>query len=224
MTRRTRAIVPIHLYGRRADVSSLRQLGVRIVEDAAQAHGSAEVADVAAFSFYPTKNLGALGDGGAIVTSDDDVAAAADRLRTYRDAVERPFQSRLDTVQAAVLRAKLPYLADWNARRRRLAARYDEGLAGAPVTPPAAGGRHVYHLYVVRSPDRDALRARLAERGVETIAHYPLAVHAHRAWSSLARPGLEESERAAAEVLSLPLYPQLTDVEADAVIEAVLAG
>jgi dTDP-4-amino-4,6-dideoxygalactose transaminase len=182
------------------------------------------VLDAAAFSFYPTKNLGALGDGGAIVTSDGDVAATAARLRTYGDAVERPYQSRLDTVQAAVLRAKLPYLADWNARRRHLAARYDEGLTGSTVAVPADGGGHVYHLYVVRSPERDALQARLAERGVETLTHYPVAVHAQRAWTELARPGLAESERAAAEVLSLPLYPQLTDAEADAVIEAVRAG
>ena len=228
---RTRALVPVHLYGRRADMQPLLELarehGLRVIEDAAQAHGAAMVADVAAFSFYPTKNLGALGDAGAVVTSDAGVAARARELRDYGRrgggrSFERSGQSRLDTIQAALLLAKLPLLDGWNARRIELAGRYTEALGGGPAEVPS-GGRHVYHLYVVRSPERDALGDRLRSRGVETLVHYPLAVHEHPAWSDLARPGaLAESERAAREVLSLPLYPQLTDDEADRVIEAVL--
>jgi dTDP-4-amino-4,6-dideoxygalactose transaminase len=217
---RTRAIVPVHLYGRRAEVEPLLGLGLRVIEDAAQAHGAAAVADVAAFSFYPTKNLGALGDAGAVVTSD---AETAERARQLRGA--RAGQSRLDTIQAAVLAAKLPHLARWNARRGALAARYDGALSDAPVTLLAPAAHDAHHLYVVRSRERDALRARLLERGVETLVHYPLAVHQQPAWAGLDRPGrLGESERAAAEVLSLPLYPQLTEPEVDAVCEAVRAG
>jgi dTDP-3-amino-3,4,6-trideoxy-alpha-D-glucose transaminase len=228
---RTRALVPVHLYGRRADMQPLLELarehGLRVIEDAAQAHGAAMVADVAAFSFYPTKNLGALGDAGAVVTSDAGVAARARELREYGRrgdgrSFERSGQSRLDTIQAALLLAKLPLLDGWNARRSELAGHYSEALGDGPVEVPS-GGQHVYHLYVVRSPERDALGDRLRSRGVETLVHYPLAVHQHPAWSDLTRPGaLAESERAAREVLSLPLYPQLTDDEAGRVIEAVL--
>jgi dTDP-3-amino-3,4,6-trideoxy-alpha-D-glucose transaminase len=228
---RTRALVPVHLYGRRADMHPLLELarthGLRVVEDAAQAHGAALIADVAAFSFYPTKNLGALGDAGAVVTSDPAVAARARELREYgrRDdgrSFERSGQSRLDTIQAAILLAKLPLLDGWNARRSELAGRYTDALRSGPVDVPPEG-HHVYHLYVVRSNERDVLRDRLRSRGVETLVHYPLAVHQHPAWSDLGRPGaLAESERAAREVLSLPLYPQLTDDEAGRVIEAVL--
>ena len=216
----TRAIVPVHLYGRRAGVEPFLELGFPVIEDASQAHGTALAADVATFSFYPTKNLGALGDAGAIVTSDAGTAERARQLRASRFG-----QSRLDTIQAALLNAKLSHLERWNLRRRELAARYDVALADAPVELLDPGVEHVYHLYVVRSHERDALRERLRERGVEALVHYPRAVHQHAAWAQLDRPGqLAESERAAAEVLSLPLYPQLTDAEADAVIEAVLAG
>ena len=227
LTPRTRAVVPVHLYGRRAELAPLRELGVRIVEDAAQAHGIGEIVDVAAFSFYPTKNLGALGDAGAIVTSDPSVAERARSLRAYGGPVsaERAGQSRLDTLQAALLLAKLPRLDRWNERRRALAELYDAALRDGPVELPGEAPEDVHHLYVVRSRDRDGLRSRLATRGVETLVHYPLAVHEHPAWRELDRPGsLRESERAAAEVLSLPLYPQPVDEEADAVVEAVLAG
>ncbi|MFL5912831.1 MAG: DegT/DnrJ/EryC1/StrS family aminotransferase [Gaiellaceae bacterium] len=231
---RTRAIVPVHLYGRRAPMEPLlelaRERGLVVLEDAAQAHGLTITGDAAAFSFYPTKNLGALGDAGAVVTSDEGVAAVAVKLREYgqtpdRVAHLRADQSRLDTLQAAILLAKVPHLERWNARRSAIAARYTQALRDSPVRLLADGGEHAHHLYVVRSDDRDGLRARLLERGVETLVHYPLAVHQHPAWRELGRPGaLRESERAAAEVLSLPLYPQLDDDEVDAVIAAVAAG
>jgi dTDP-4-amino-4,6-dideoxygalactose transaminase len=194
-------------------------LQLRVVEDAAQAHGSAAVAEVAAFSFYPTKNLGALGDAGAVVTPDAGVADRARRLRAERSGL-----SRLDTMQAAALRAKLPQLARWSDRRREIAGRYDDALRDSPVELLSVSEHNAHHLYVVRSRERDALRTRLLERGVETLVHYPLAVHQHPGWRHLDRPGrLAESERAAREVVSLPLYPQLTDDEVGRVIDAVLA-
>ena len=156
------------------------------------------------------------------MTSDPEIAERARRLRAYgaaadRVSQERAGQSRLDTLQAAVLRAKLPHLERWNVRRRALATQYSDAF-GLPA--PAADS--VCHLYVIRSRERDVLRERLRVRDVETLVHYPLAVHQHPAWSALGRPGaLRESERAAAEVLSLPLYPQLRDDEAERVIEAV---
>ena len=239
---RTRALVPVHLYGRCVDMHSVmafaRERDLLVVEDASQAHGARRdgrragtFGDAAAFSFYPTKNLGALGDAGAVVTSSRDVAERVKRLRAYGSAgdgaVERGRNSRLDALQAAVLRVKLNFLGGWNARRRELAERYDEALAALPVQlpAPAADGDHVHHLYVVRSADRDSLRARLRERGVTTLVHYDRPIHAHPAYRSLARPGrLRSSERLCAEVLSLPLYPELRDDELELVIGAVRAS
>jgi dTDP-4-amino-4,6-dideoxygalactose transaminase len=233
--RRTRALVPVHLYGRCADMTALvalaREHGLLVVEDAAQSHGARcePPGDAVAYSFYPTKNLGALGDAGAVVTNDAEVAARARSLRQYGQeagvSTARSGQSRLDTLQAAILLAKLPLLEPWNERRRQLAMRYSAALDAAAVELPASAAAHAHHLYVVRSRDRDGLRERLGERGIETLVHYPLPVHRHPAWRALDRAGrLTESERAASEVLSLPLYPQLRDDEAEAVIEAVLAG
>lgn len=227
----TRAVVPVHLYGLCADVAALRSLGLKIVEDAAQAHGAeagsaraGTLGDAAAFSFYPTKNLGAFGDGGAVVTNDPSTAAAARCLRAYGEreryeSVAAGWNSRLDELQAAVLLAKLRRLQEGNDRRRSIAARYDELGLERQFVPD--GFRHVYHLYVIRSNEREVLRRRLAERGVETLVHYPRAIHQHPGYARLARPGLEISERLAAEVLSLPLYPELTDTEVDAVVEAL---
>jgi dTDP-4-amino-4,6-dideoxygalactose transaminase len=229
---RTRAIVPVHLYGRCAEMEPIasfaRERGLAVVEDAAQAHGTeaGQLGDAAAFSFYPTKNLGALGDGGAVVTKDADVAERVRLLRSYGereryDSVLSGGNSRLDALQAAVLLVKLAHLEAWNERRRELAARYRDGLADLPLVLPDEG-MHVYHLFVVRVAGRDAFRARLAELGIGTLVHYPRAVHEHPAYAHLARPGrLETSERLAREVVSLPLYPELTDDEADAVVRAV---
>ena len=241
-TPRTRAIVPVHLYGQCADVDAIadhaRRHGLVVVEDAAQAHGAAlggrragSLGDAAAFSFYPTKNLGALGDAGAIVTSDPAVAATARELRSFGErgtgeAVRRGSNSRLDPLQAAVLSVKLTRLEGWNERRRSLAARYRAELRDVVAVPEEApGAHHVAHLFVIRSPRRDALAEELARRGVATLVHYPRAVHEHPAYRELARPGrLTRSERLAREVLSLPLYPELTDDEATAVLTAVREG
>jgi dTDP-4-amino-4,6-dideoxygalactose transaminase len=241
LTPRTRAIVPVHLYGQCASMAPLVDLArvhrLKIVEDAAHAHGAeydgrvaGSLGDAAAFSFYPTKNLGALGDGGAVVTNDAEVAEQARAARAYRPHASRPMlaqagSSRLDALQAAVLLAKLPHLARWNERRRTLAARYRDALDGSGLVLPVevSGRRHVFHLFVVRTAERDALRARLVERGVETLVHYAPAVHEHSAYADLARPGLlRESERCARQVLSLPLYPELRDDELDTVIEAAV--
>jgi len=242
VTERTRAIVPVHLYGQCAEMEPIlavaRARGLSVVEDAAQAHGAeyrgrraGTLADAAAFSFYPTKNLGALGDAGAVVTDDGEVAERVRLARSYGEStrylsVTRAASSRLDTVQAAVLAAKLPRLAPWNERRRSLAGTYLERLAGTDLELPAEAPdrRHVYHLFPVRTPRRDALRRALEALGVETLVHYPRPVHKHPAYADLARSdgALSVSERLSAETLSLPLYPQLRDEEQSAVCEAVL--
>jgi dTDP-4-amino-4,6-dideoxygalactose transaminase len=237
VTARTRAIVPVHLYGRVAatdEVAAIaRAHGLAVLEDAAQAHGATGVGrlgDAAAFSFYPTKNLGALGDAGAVATDDDDVAERARRLRSYGearryDSVARGWNSRLDPIQAAVLMRKLPHLDDWNRRRSVLAAVYRAGLDGSALGLPAAApaGGDVHHLFVVRVADRAGFRTFMSERGVETLVHYPRAVHEHPAYAHLAHANLGTSETLAREVVSLPLYPELTVVEADAVVEAAAA-
>ena len=237
---RTRALVPVHLYGQCADLGPLlelaRERGLAVVDDAAQAHGAAlgdrrvgSLCDATAFSFYPTKNLGALGDGGAVVTDDAALAERVRRLRSYGEderyrSVEYGRNSRLDSLQAAVLRAKLPRLERWNERRRELAAQYARALADTGLTLPAElpGTRHAWHLYVVRTGNRESLRDALAARGIETLVHYPRALHQHPAYASLAHAGLEQSERLADEVVSLPLYPQLQDDEIERVCDAIV--
>ena len=240
-TARTRAIVPVHLYGQCADMEPIvdfaRERNLRVVEDAAQAHGAGyggrragTLADAAAFSFYPTKNLGALGDAGAVVTDNEDIAEQARLLRNYGeraryDSIRRGRNSRLDTLQAAVLLAKLPRLEDWTARRRALAQRYVDALTDCGLGLPleADGRAHAYHLFVVRTPERERLMAMLAMLGIATLVHYPRPVHGHPAYAHLERHGLlGESEAASREILSLPLFPELMDVEADAVLSAVL--
>ena len=248
---RTRAIVPVHLYGQAADLDALDSLAKRhgawLIEDCAQAHGArflqsseidrpvGTIGDLACFSFYPTKNLGAAGDGGMVVTRNAQLAERVRLLRQYgwRERYVSDIaglNSRLDELQAALLRVKLRHLDNWNLRRRLLAARYDELLAGTPVTTPpvAPGNEHVYHLYVVRSQQRDALQAHLAARGIATAIHYPVPIHKQPAYRHLAPPPthkqanrLIETERAAAEVLSLPLYPQLPIEHLDHIAAAI---
>jgi dTDP-3-amino-3,4,6-trideoxy-alpha-D-glucose transaminase len=240
ITSRTRAIMPVHLYGQAADMDAIERIAVRhglpIVEDCCQAHlataagrsvGTIGVAG--AFSFYPTKNLGALGDGGAVVTNDRALAERIKRLRNggqsakYRHD-EPGINSRLDEMQAAILRARLTRLPAWTARRRVLAAAYRAALADAPIAvPPERDAGHVYHLFVVRSERRDALREHLDAQGVETLIHYPSTIPSQGA---LARTKPAPCERAAAacrEVVSLPLYPALTDSELASVAAAVCA-
>lgn len=227
-----RAVIPVHLYGQPAamdDITALaRDSGAAVIEDAAQAHGSryrgrrvGGLGRLGCFSFYPSKNLGALGDGGAVTTHDADLAA---RLRLLRDHGQTAkythgtvgYNARLDGLQAALLRVKLPHLDEWNARRQALAAAYHRGLAGIPgITRPetVSDREHVYHLFVVRCRERDGLRAHLSDRGIATGIHYPAPLHLQPAFASLGyRPGdLPASEAAAGEVLALPLYPELPD-------------
>jgi dTDP-4-amino-4,6-dideoxygalactose transaminase len=223
----TRAVLAVHLYGRPAPLSALERLGLPVIEDAAQAHGlrigdraAGTLARVGCFSFYPTKNLGALGDGGAVVTGD---AALADRLRALRQygEVERyrgelsGVNSRLDELQAAFLRARLTSLDAGNARRAAIALAYDEALGRRS---PAG----VHHLYVIRVRERDRFREELAARGIGTLVHYPYALHEQRAYAACRRAGsLAVSERAAREVVSLPCYPELRDDEIEAVCAAL---
>ena len=229
LTPRTRAVVPVHLYGYPCDMPVLLELtrahGLALVEDCAQAHGSrldgklcGTFGDAAAFSFYPTKNLGALGDGGAVATRDPEVAQRVRMLRNYgereryRHAVEG-VNSRMDEMQAAVLRVKLPHLERWNAARQERARLYDELLGGLPLLTPARAARAVsnYHLYAVRLQERDALQAYLRGKGISTLLHYPVAIHLQEAYRGLRwREGaFPVAEQACRETLSLPLYPEL---------------
>jgi dTDP-4-amino-4,6-dideoxygalactose transaminase len=238
VTSRTRAIMPVHLYGQPADMPAIERVAARhalpIVEDCCQAHlataagrtvGTIGVAG--AFSFYPTKNLGALGDGGAIVTQDRALAARIARLRNGGQAaryehVEPGVNSRLDELQAAILRARLPLLAGWTARRRALAAAYRSALDGARVRiSPELDAGHVYHLFVVRSGRREALRAHLRERGIDTLVHYPAAISSQPALAAARPAACPRAMAACDEVVSLPLHPALTDSEIAAVASAV---
>jgi dTDP-4-amino-4,6-dideoxygalactose transaminase len=235
---RTRAIVPVHLYGQCADMERVlavaRRHGLKVVEDAAQAHGArfrerraGTLGDAAAFSFYPTKNLGALGDGGAVVTNDAAVAEEVKMLRNYGErerhtSLRRGRNSRLDELQAAVLARKLAHLDGWNERRREIAARYAEGLAGSGVGLPVEREErfHVYHLFVVSMPDRDRFRDALRP-GIETLVHYPRPIHRQPAYEALAPPNAAVSESLADRIVSLPLFPELDDREVEAVVAAV---
>lgn len=239
ITPRTRAIVPVHLYGLAADMTVLGQLADRhkllVIEDCAQAHGArwrgqlvGTFGDAATFSFYPTKNLAACGDAGAVVTRDPQIAARVRRLRSYgqtsRDsAAERGTNSRLDELQAALLRVRLPHLDRHNQQRRELAAAYRARLEGVelPFEHPLA--EHVYHLFVVRHSERDMLRTRLADAGIGTLVHYPVPVHLQPAYVDLT-PGvgsLPVTEQAAAAILSLPLWIGMNDRQVEEVAHAV---
>ncbi len=244
ITRRTKAILPVHLYGQMADLDPIMEIaqrfGIAVIEDCAQSHGAeyrgrraGAMGTLGCFSFYPTKNLGAFGDGGAVVTSD---AALADKVRGLREYGWRErnnrslfpgWNSRLDELHAAVLRAKLGWLHADNRARRILAARYDAELAGLDLGLPRcrAQSSHVFHLYVVRSRARDALMAHLRQRNIMSTVHYPVPAHLQPAYAGrVATPGgMAQTEKAAAEILSLPIYPELMDDEQSQVIEAVKA-
>jgi len=225
ITMRTRAIVPVHLYGYPVNIRPLLEYGPWVIEDCAQSHGGAGGrGDIAAYSFYPTKNLGALGDGGAVVTNDPDLAEHVRLLRQYGwcpryVSTEQGINSRLDELQAAILRVKLRHLDQDNAKRCHLARLYHWAL---DMEPPPEG--HAHHLMVIRSKQRDELRAHLKERGIGTGVHYPMPIHLQPAYTGrvICPLPLVESERAANEVLSLPLYPELSVEEVETVAEAIL--
>lgn len=238
ITPRTRAVIAVHLYGRLCDMEALSRIsrshGLRLIEDAAQSHGAERggrragaLGDAAGFSFYPTKNLGCLGDGGAVTTDDDELAEKIRMLRNYGSVTKNVHElagvnSRLDELQAAVLRARLPHLDDENQRRREIALRYRELLDGSSlVLPDAAGADDVSHLYVVRSPERDRVQAALAEAGVGTAIHYPTPPHRQPAYRDLAPLSLPVAEQLAAEVLSIPLHPALSDADVDRIAEVL---
>jgi dTDP-3-amino-3,4,6-trideoxy-alpha-D-glucose transaminase len=242
LSSRTRAVLPVHLYGRPADMAPIlgwaREQGLRVLADGAQAHGArvddagiGALGDAVAWSFYPSKNLGAFSDGGCLTSDDPGVAARVRRLRSYGSAgreelVEVGANSRLDELQAAFLRVRLAHLDDWNARRAANARRYLDALAGLPLTlPPAddATTRSAWHHFVVRVADRDRVREDLAARGVETLVHYPVPPSAQPALAGLAvPPGAHPiAERLAAEVLSLPVGPHVGDDGAAQVVEAL---
>jgi dTDP-4-amino-4,6-dideoxygalactose transaminase len=246
MTRRGRpaAVLPVHIYGQPAELSELAEIArahdLRLIEDCAQSHGAlycgkptGSFGDVACFSFYPTKNLGALGDGGMVVTSDPTLAVALREIREYgwRDryvSARIGINSRLDAIQAAILGVKLGTLTADNARRQTIAARYDAGLAGLPLAVPVRrpNATHVFHQYVIRLAERDALRNRLRASGIGTGIHYPVPVHRQPAYSgrlTCGPSGLGVTERAAPQILSLPIYPQLVDEAVDRVIAEIRA-
>lgn len=229
-----KAVLPVHLYGQPADLDAIgglcRQNGLALIEDCAQAHGATwrgqkvgTFGDAATFSFYPTKNLGALGDGGAVALSSDELAGRVAALRqygwrTHYISDDVGMNSRLDEMQAAILRVKLAHLDAANARRQAIAAVYDDALRHSTIEPPArrANAGHVFHLYVVRVPNRDAVQAQLRAAGIGSGIHYPQPVHIQPAYHgriALGAAACRVTEDAASQVLSLPLYPELTDDE-----------
>jgi len=239
---KTKAIVPVHLYGQPADMDKVlavaRDHGLKVLEDAAQAHGASwrgrragSLGDAAGFSFYPGKNLGALGDGGAVTTSDGALAEQLRKLRNYGSEIKYQHQeigwnSRLDELQAAFLRAKLPRIDQDNAERAAIARQYSTGLANCPniVLPTVLPScDSVWHLFVVQHPDRDRLAAHLKSHGIETLVHYPVSPHMQTAYASLGiEPGaLPVAQSLHGRVLSLPIWPGMTNAQVDAVIDSI---
>jgi dTDP-4-amino-4,6-dideoxygalactose transaminase len=246
ITPRTKAIIPVHLHGRLADMDAIlaiaRRHGIPVIEDAAQAHGAVHadgrragtLGDIGCFSFYPGKNLGACGEGGAVVTDRPELAAAVRQLRDWGQAgrynhVRHGFNYRMDELQGALLRVKLARLAEWTERRQEVAALYDRLLADVAIDPPrpAAGREHVWHVYAVRvAPEaRERLRDDLAKAGVGTGLHYPCPVHLQPAYSDLGcgAGAFPVAERLAGELLSLPIFPEMTDAQQRQVCDALRA-
>lgn len=244
ITSRTKVILPVHLYGQPADLDPIlaiaRQYGLKVLEDGAQAHGArykgqriGSHGDVVAWSFYPGKNLGAMGDGGAITTNDPEIADRIRVLRNYGSRVKyvnevMGYNSRLDPLQAAILRVKLEHLDEWNSRRSLIAARFQQGLTGSDLILPhvALSNLPAWHLYVVQHPQRDLLQKALTKAGIDTLIHYPIPPHLQQAyakagWSQGAFP---LAERMAGNALSLPIGPMMTLSQADSVIEAIRAN
>jgi len=241
ITDRTRVIIPVHLYGQPADMDPILEIsqhyGLAVIEDACQAHGArykgrrvGSLGHAAAFSFYPTKNLGACGDGGMVVSNDEGVASSIRMMRNYGQRekyhhVLRGYNHRLDTLQAAVLRVKLKHLDAWNAARRQHAQAYGELLAHSPVVLPTEAdyAESIYHLYVIRAKDRDGLRSHLHEKGISTGIHYPVPIHLQEAYRDLGydKGSFPITEEYAEQILSLPMYAELTPNLIDHVAEAI---
>jgi dTDP-4-amino-4,6-dideoxygalactose transaminase len=241
ITPATKGIVPVHLHGLPADLDPILEIasrrGLTVIEDAAQSHGAeykgrrvGSIGDFGCFSFYPGKNLGAYGEGGAVVTADPDAIRTISMLRDWGSEQRyhhdlKGFNYRMEGVQGAVLRVKMAHIEDWTTSRRRLAARYDEHLGELGFRPPASPDdrRHVYHVYAIRTTRRAELQPFLHDRGISTGIHYPIPVHLQKAFSELGhqRGDFPEAEAAAAEVLSLPMFPELTDAQQDVVIAAM---
>jgi dTDP-3-amino-3,4,6-trideoxy-alpha-D-glucose transaminase len=242
LTSRTRCVIPVHLFGQTVEMDPLlalcRERGIAVVEDACQAHGAlyrgkpvGSLGDAGCFSFYPTKNLGGWGDGGALVTSDAALAEQVRLLRSHGEGTRHHHQmaagtDRLDGLQAAILRVKLRRLAEWNERRRRAGKMLRASLAGSGLAlPPEPGpdGDHVFHLFVVRTPDRDELRQALDERGIASAIHYPTPIHLQPAYAHLGHaPGdLPVAERLANECCSLPVFPAIEDWQIDEIVAAI---
>ncbi|MEO0145641.1 MAG: DegT/DnrJ/EryC1/StrS family aminotransferase, partial [candidate division WOR-3 bacterium] len=240
ITKRTKGVLPVHLYGQMADCDTLLEIcqkhGLFLLEDAAQAAGSARngkragsVGTAGVFSFYPTKNLAAMGDGGMVTTNTDSIAERIRQLRVHGSAKkyehhELGYNSRLDEMQAAVLRVRLPRLDAWNERRREIAKMYDDGLRGIVITPFVEPGcEHIYHQYTIIAERRDELAGFLREHGIGTAVHYPLPLHLQPAFSYLGykRGDFPVSEELSGKVLSLPVFPELTDEEIQTIISAI---
>jgi len=240
ITSRTRAIVPVHLFGQPADMDPLMDLararGLAVVEDACQAHGArykgkraGSLGDLGCFSFYPSKNLGAYGDGGIIVTNNDEYASRIAMVRNHGQSEKyhhlvKGLNSRLDTLQAAVLEVKLRYLDGWNASRRRAAGMYRQGLEQAGLAAPAEDHHveHVYHLFVVTVDRRDELQRYLAQQGIETGIHYPIPIHQQAVYKALRRNGRYPTvDRLAGQILSLPMFAELTEDQVKHVVSAL---
>jgi len=237
ITPRTKAILPVHIYGHPCDIAPIHEVAeehsLPVVEDCAQAHGSEYrgkrlpwKGGIGCYSFYPTKNLGAYGDAGAVVADDAELCERLRMMRNYgqKDRYRQELHginSRLDELQAAALRVKLRHLDEWNAKRRRHAKLYGELLEG--VTPPREMGwaRHTYHLYVIRSRERDRLRGFLRKNGIGNEIHYPVPLHLQKPWSSLPKARLPETEKACGEILSLPIYPELSPAQIRSVAQAI---
>jgi dTDP-4-amino-4,6-dideoxygalactose transaminase len=242
ITSRTRAIIPVHLYGLPADMDAILKVARKhklvVVEDACQGHGAnykgsrtGSLGDAGAFSFYPTKNLGACGDAGMITTNDEKIADAARAMRNCGQRVKNehelpPFNHRMDSIQAAILRVKLPYLDQWLEARRKWAGLYNQLLANTPIITPVepAGYRHIYHLYVIRAQNRDGLQARLKERGIGTAIHYPKPVHLQPFYLQNGKPqgSYPVAEKLCNEILSLPMYPELTEEQVETVVSEIM--
>ncbi|MGC4024745.1 MAG: DegT/DnrJ/EryC1/StrS family aminotransferase, partial [Mesorhizobium sp.] len=245
ITPRTKAIMPVHLYGQMADMDPIMEIAkahnIPVIEDACQAHGAeykgkraGSIGLSAGFSFYPGKNLGACGEGGIIVTNDDKQMETMRMLRDWGQSeryhhVMKGFNYRMDGIQGAILRVKLRHLENWTESRRSRAKLYDAGLAGSTrVTPPTqvADRRHVYHVYAVRSPERDRIREELTKANIQSGLHYPIPVHLQKAHEDLGHKAgdFPVAEKAAAEVLSLPIFPEMTDEQVKTVADAVNNG